>query len=76
MFGFEGPTIFKYHGKNKWCLMLDNYARKEGYKPFVTDDIARGVFVSPPPMDFDMIYRHGTVMPITDEEYKRLVEKY
>ena len=76
VFGYEGPTIFKYHGENKWCLMLDNYAKQEGYKPFVTDDIARGNFVSPPPMDFDMIYRHGTVMPITDEEYERLIEKY
>lgn len=75
VFGFEGPTIFKYHGENKWCLLLDNYAKHEGYKPFITEDLDKGEFVSPADFKFDMIFRHGTVMPITDEEYTRLTEK-
>lgn len=74
--GYEGPTIFKYHNENKWCLMLDHYSGRDGYKPFVTDDLSKGVFTSAGAAEFDDIYRHGTVMPISDEEYQRLIEAY
>ncbi|MBQ9600170.1 MAG: glycoside hydrolase family 43 protein [Clostridia bacterium] len=76
VFGFEGPTIFKYHGEDKWCLLLDNYAKRAGYKPFITTDLDKGEFTSPDDFNFDAIYRHGTVTPIKDEEYNALVEKY
>lgn len=74
--GYEGPTIFKYHNENKWCLMLDHYSGHDGYKPFVTTDLAKGEFVSAGDAQFDDIYRHGTAIPITDEEYDRLAEAY
>lgn len=74
--GFEGPTIFKYHGENKWCLLLDNFIKHAGYKPFVTTDLDKGEFVSPKEIKFDAIYRHGTVTPITAEEYDRLEKSY
>lgn len=76
VFGFEGPTIFKYHGEDKWCLLLDNYAKHAGYKPFITTDLSKGEFVSPDDFKFDAIYRHGTVTPITDAEYDALTVKY
>lgn len=76
VFGYEGPTIFKYHGENKWCLLLDNYAKHAGYKPFITRDLSEGKFTSPEDFKFDAVYRHGTVMPITDDEYTSLVKKY
>ncbi len=76
MVGYEGPTIYKLNGENKWCLLLDNYAARAGYKPFVTDDITKGDFKPADDFNFSAKYRHGTVMPITTEEYNALVEKY
>ncbi len=76
VFGYEGPTSYKLNGENKWCLLLDHYSGGDGYKPFVTEDISKGEFVSAPDFNFDAVYRHGTVMPITQEEYDALIEKY
>ena len=74
--GYEGPTIYKLNGEDKWCLLLDYYSKSQGYKPFVTNDITKGDFTSASDFTFDATYRHGTVMPITSEEYKALTEKY
>jgi len=76
MTGYEGPTIYKINGENKWCLLLDYYSKGQGYKPFVTNDIDTGIFERGNDFNFDGIYRHGTVMPITEKEYNRLKEKY
>ena len=76
MTGYEGPTAYKINGENKWCLLLDYYSKSQGYKPFVTDDITEGVFTQADAFEFDGIYRHGTVMPITQAEYDALIEKY
>lgn len=74
--GYEGPTIYKLNGENKWCLLLDYYSKSQGYKPFITNDIAKGVFTSPSDFNFDTKYRHGTVMPITSSEYNALIRAY
>lgn len=74
--GYEGPTSYKVNGENKWCLLLDHYVGKDGYKPFLTDDIAKGAFTSAADFKFDATYRHGTVMPITQTEYDNLIKKY
>lgn len=74
--GYEGPTVYKLNGEDKWCLLLDYYSKSKGYKPFVTDDITKGEFTSAADFKFDGTYRHGTVMPITLDEYNALVEKY
>ncbi len=74
--GYEGPTIYKMNGENKWCLLLDYYSKSQGYKPFVTEDIAKGDFTSAVDFNTDAKYRHGTVMPITKAEYDALVRKY
>lgn len=76
MTGYEGPTIFKMHGENKWCLLLDHFIERTGYEPFVTTDISRGIFNKSGECDFDDIYRHGTVIPISDEEYEKLISIY
>lgn len=72
MTGYEGPTIYKVNGENKWCLLLDYYSKSQGYKPFVTDDIEKGSFTAGSNFNFDVKYRHGTVMPITKAEYDNL----
>ncbi len=76
MTGYEGPTIYKTNGEEKWCLLLDNYAASAGYKPFVTDDLEKGNFTAASDFKFSSKYRHGTVIPITTAEYERLVETY
>lgn len=76
MKGYEGPTIYKLNGEDKWCLLLDYYSKSQGYKPFVTDDITKGVFTKAADFIFDGTYRHGTVLPITQAEYEALTEKY
>ena len=55
---------------------MDFYSKSQGYKPFVTDNLAEGHFTSASDFKFDATYRHGTVMPITQDEYDALTEKY
>lgn len=74
--GYEGPTVYKMNGEEQWCLMLDAYAAKDGYKPFVTNDISKGEFASEENYSFDAEYRHGTVIPITKKEYDDLKREY
>jgi hypothetical protein len=71
--GYEGPTVFKLNGEDKWCLLLDCYSKGLGYKPFITDNLDSGRFVSTDDFSFDATYRHGTVIPITAAEYNRLL---
>ena len=80
--GFEGPTCYQLEkfddGKpGKWCLMLDNYAKGEGYKAWVTDDLASGKFT--PVQDefsFPFLFRHGSVLALSTEEYDRLKQAF
>lgn len=77
--GFEGPACFLMKddgGVKKWCLLLDHYARGEGYKPFVTEDLASGKFEAAPNFKFPYRLRHGSVLPVTAEELERLEKAY
>lgn len=75
--GYEGPTIYKLNDGSGWCLLLDNYGKSAGYKPFVTSDITKGRFTSGTAFDFGgTTFRHGTVIPITAAEYAALVKQY
>ncbi len=45
----EGPIIFKMNektedGKDQWCLMVDRFARGQGYYPLITTDLSSGEF--------------------------------
>lgn len=73
--GYEGPTIYKMNGEDKWCMLLDNYSNG-GYKPFETEDISTGEFVSASNFELPDEFRHGTVIPITTEEYAALKTEY
>ena len=77
----EGPIIFKLNekneeGKDQWCLLIDRFARGQGYYPVVTTDLSSGdfEFVSDDKLgSYNKIkYRHGYVMPITADEYAAL----
>lgn len=79
----EGPSIFKLNdkdedGNDRWCLLIDRFARGLGYQPFITTDLSSGVFTGLNDSEYSMpgVYRHGAAMPITWDEYKRLNGKW
>lgn len=75
--GVEGPAIFKFNqddsANGDYCLLVDNYGAG-GYYPLVTDDIASAVY-NRPSAGYKMPSRarHGTPIPVTTEEYHRLL---
>ena len=73
----EGGTIFKFNDKNEWCMLLDNFGGG-GYYPCITSDIGSGEFkrLGKDEYSFPSTMRHGTVIGITDEEYKALEKKW
>ena len=75
----EGPTICRENEKDSWLLMLDNLTTRGGYQPFVTENLSEGQFVSATTENTfpeNVKYRHGSLLPITQEEYHRLMEKF
>ena len=79
----EGPIIFKLNkkdgnGNDQWCLMVDRFARGQGYYPLITTDLNSGEFTLLNNSDFSMPskYRHGYVMPVTAAEYDALQRAY
>lgn len=79
LFGVEGPEIFRFNDREEWCLMVDRFATGKGYLPLVTKQLADGGFKILSDSEFDMGVtkkRHGGIIPITEQEYRILVEKY
>lgn len=81
----EGPIIFKMNektedGKDQWCLMVDRFARGQGYYPLITTDLSSGEFrlLGQDEYSFpsDSKFRHGYVMPVTASEYDALQRKW
>lgn len=71
----EGPTICKMNGEKTWLLMLDCLTTQGGYEPFITKKISEGQFVSIKnqcSFPKEIKYRHGSLLPITKQEYDRL----
>lgn len=70
--GVEGPEIFKFNDRDEWCLIVDRFARGQGYLPLITNDLSSGEFKVLSDDEFDMgktLKRHGGIINITDEEY-------
>ena len=77
--GVEGPEIFPFHDRHEWCLVVDRFAEGKGYLPMVTDDLASGEFRILKEEEFhmgDTKKRHGGVILVTEEEYRRLAERF
>lgn len=72
---YEGPTAVRFED-GRWCLFLDYYGvpgAGQGYVPFVADSMESGRFIrSDLQFSFPYGYKHGTVIPITIEEYERI----
>ncbi|MCA9259489.1 MAG: glycoside hydrolase family 43 protein [Planctomycetales bacterium] len=76
--GFEGPACFTLKPRNAdspavWCLLLDAYARGTGYQPFVTANLGSGQFTPGEGFSFPFRFRHGSVLPVSSEEYETLL---
>lgn len=70
----EGAGTFKLIGSDKYILMYDVYMRGTYQFTESTDLINFKVIDNEVSMDFHP--RHGTVIPITAKEYKRLEKRY
>ncbi|WP_058306662.1 immunoglobulin-like domain-containing protein [Gracilibacillus massiliensis] len=73
----EGQTIFKAIDEEKWYLFLDSWP----YHVRWTDDLEDGSQLVNNVLDEEDYAlppgpRHGTVIPITNQEYQALTEKY
>lgn len=71
----EGPTVFKSNTEDKWYLFIDEYGGR-GYVPFETTDLDSGDWTMSADYQLPASPRHGTVMPVTQAEYDRLMAAY
>ncbi|GKQ34914.1 family 43 glycosylhydrolase [Streptomyces sp. A012304] len=71
----EGPLVFKSNTEKKWYAFLDEFGGR-GYIPFETTDLASGVWTPSTGYDLPARPRHGTVLPVTQAEYDRLLRTY
>ncbi|CAL9431471.1 hypothetical protein SUDANB6_02056 [Streptomyces sp. enrichment culture] len=71
----EGPTVFKSNTEEKWYLFIDEYGGR-GYLPFETTDLASGEWTPSTDYQLPASPRHGTVIPVTQAEYDRLLAAY
>jgi Beta-xylosidase len=72
---YEAPTAFELND-GSWCLMLDYFGisgEGQGYVPFIAKNLSSGQFIrSDESFSFPYGFKHGTVLPITMEEYIRI----
>ncbi|KAG5953838.1 hypothetical protein E4U53_001911 [Claviceps sorghi] len=75
----EGPTAFKANPADvngqKYYLFVDEYNGR-GYIPLETQDIANPSWKVSPSYKLPAHPRHGTVLPITADELKRITSHY
>ncbi|SER08450.1 Glycosyl hydrolases family 43 [Streptomyces sp. yr375] len=71
----EGPLVFKSNTEDKWYAFLDEFGGR-GYLPFETTDLASGTWTPSTDYDLPSRPRHGTVLPVTQAEYDRLLRSY
>ena len=77
---YEAPTVFRLND-GKLCLLMDFYGcdrrEEQGYVPFVTNSLDN-IRLDAPKDKFYFPYgfKHGVVLEINDEEYKRILQKY
>ncbi len=77
-FGLEGPEAYQLND-GRWCLIADQYHTKGGYLPMVCEDLSKADFRKLDEGAYNMgkrIKRHGSVMKISDEKVKELIEFY
>jgi hypothetical protein len=79
LYGVEGPACYQLSNNNGWCLIVDRFAEGKGYLPIICQDLSTGDFSIAKDGTYDMgknRKRHGSVLVISDDEYKLLLDKY
>ena len=74
----EAPTAVQLDD-GRWCLFLDYYGVRgagQGYRPYVAETLADGKFVlKDDAFCFPYRFKHGTILKITAEEYRRMKDR-
>ena len=71
----EGPTVFKSNTAERWYLFIDEFGGR-GYIPFESTNLASGTWSAVPSFTMPGRPRHGTVLPVTQAEYDRLLQRW
>lgn len=83
--GGEGPFAYPLNGKNQWNLVWDYFGGNQGKWGLATSTDAKDwkLVTSPDApyyqtggASFPEVVRHGSVLPITDAEYKALAKAF
>jgi len=79
--GIEGPECYPLklqdtNGQKTWCLIADAYAKSLGYQPYTTQSLSSGIFTKAEDFSFPFKFRHGCVLPVSEEEYQRLEKTF
>ncbi len=83
-FGVEGPGIYQINGEERWVLYMDGYTGNNagvGYFPLIAnslEDLKNANFVRMKKGEYQMPpgAKHGSFVPITQEEYDALQAKW
>lgn len=76
--GVEGPEIFQV-SSDIWYLIVDRFKEGLGYTILVTNDLGNKDFRRLKESEYyfgENLKRHGGILPITPEEYQRLIKYY
>ncbi|MFF1360883.1 family 43 glycosylhydrolase [Streptomyces sp. NPDC058297] len=71
----EGPLVFKSNTEEKWYLFVDDYTAS-GYMPFESTDLAGGAWTKSAEYRLPSAPRHGTVLPVTKDEFDQVNAKW
>lgn len=76
--GLEGPQVYPL-SQNRWILIVDQFAKGLGYVPYEIKDFNTGdiQLLDQNAYNFGKTRkRHGGVIPISEEEYNKLIEHF
>ncbi|WP_461009893.1 RICIN domain-containing protein [Streptomyces capparidis] len=71
----EGPLVFKSNTDERWYMFIDEYGGR-GYVPFTTTDLNVRQWAPVSGYSLPGRPRHGTVLPVTQAEYDRLLQRW
>ncbi|MEU4770004.1 RICIN domain-containing protein [Actinosynnema sp. NPDC023794] len=71
----EGPLVFKSNTEERWYMFIDEYGGR-GYIPFTTTDLNSRQWSPVAGYAMPGRPRHGTVLPVTQAEYDRLLQRW
>jgi hypothetical protein len=71
----EGPLVFKSNTEQRWYMYIDEYGGR-GYIPFTTTDLSSGQWSAVSSYSLPGRPRHGTVLPVTQAEYDRILQRW